>query len=130
MQLIRRLILSTLVLFISNSNTQAEEQEQALYFDLSPSIIVNLDKGAQYARCDIQLMARGDDQIEELELHSAALRNEFLFLIPEFDGKSLKTPKGKEELRKKALKATQDLLQELTGSPIIEGVYFTAFYVQ
>ena len=107
-----------------------EPPKKAFYYELSPSIIVNLNKGGKYARCDVQLMTRGEEQLETLELHAPALRNELLFLIPEFDGAKLKRNKGKEKLRKKALKASKKLMKKLTGKPVVDGIYFTTFYVQ
>ena len=126
------LILFSVVLMIvvPYSALSGEEQEKPLYHDLAPSIIVNLKTGAKYARCDIQLMTRGEEHLEKIELHAAALRNEFLFLIPEFDGKELQTTEGKEKLRSEALLASQGLMLELSGDDIIEALYFTSFLVQ
>jgi flagellar basal body-associated protein FliL len=75
-------------------------------------------------------MTRHEAQLEVLELHAPALRNEFLFLIPDFDGAALKKPKGKEKLRKKALKASKKVMRKLTGKEVVDGIYFTTFYIQ
>ena len=135
MRLIRLIILMAGLAVLEPLPTEVEEKpkeapKKAFYYELSPSIIVNLNKGGDYARCDIQLMTRGEKQLEVLEHHAPALRNEFLFLIPEFDGEVLKKPKGKEKLRKKALKASKKVMKKLTGKDVVDGIYFTTFYVQ
>lgn len=107
-----------------------EVPKKAFYYELSPSIVANLNRGGKYARCDVQMMTRVKGQLEVLALHAPALRNEFLFLIPEFDGATLKQNKGKEKLRRKALKASQKLMKKLTGKNVVDGIYFTTFYVQ
>ena len=114
-----------------NSKEAPEEApKKAFYNELSPSIVVNLNTGGKYARCDVQLMTRGEDQLDVLKLHAPALRHELLFLIPEFDGAALKKNKGKEKLRKKALKASKKVMNKLTGQDVVEGIYFTTFYIQ
>ncbi len=135
MPLIRLIILLAGLAALEPLPAQVEEKPEeapktAFYFELKPSIVVNLNKGGDYARCDVQLMTRGKAQLEVLELHAPALRNEFLFLIPDFDGAALKKRKGKEKLRKKALKASKKVMKKLTGKDVVEGIYFTTFYIQ
>lgn len=131
MHLIRQIILILVLTIVGQSSARAEEESgEPLYYELSPSIVVNIKNGAKYTRCDIQLMTRGEEQLAAVEFHAAALRNEFLLLIPEFDGTVLETRQGKEKLRDKALGASQKIMQELTGSSVIEGIYFTSFFVR
>ena len=100
------------------------------YFPLKPSFVSNLSGGPKYIRCDIQLMTEQAAEIPTLELHSAALRHAILMLIAGQDGKQLQTREGKEGLRKEALQAMQTQLEELTGNPIVNDLYFTAYYVK
>ncbi len=139
MRLIRLIILLAGLAVLEQLPAQAEEKakeapeeppEKAFYYELSPSIIVNLNTGGNYARCDVQFMTRGEDHLDTLKLHAPALRHELLFLIPEFDGAVLKKNKGKEKLRKKALKASKKVMNKLTGQDVVEGIYFTTFYIQ
>ena len=46
------------------------------------------------------------------------------------DAKALTTPAGKDALRTAALDAVRTVLQEKTGQPLIDDLYFTSFYVQ
>ena len=104
--------------------------EPALYHELAPSIVINLNKGGNYIRCDIQLMTRDEASYEMIKLHSPALRHHLLLLLTEQDGKRLKSPKGKESLRKKALITVNKALREIVKETTIEALFFTSFFVQ
>jgi flagellar FliL protein len=115
------------------SQSWAADEEAAVdigYYALKPSLVSNLTGGPKYIRCDIQLMTEQAAEIPRLELHAPALRHAILMLIAGQDGQALTTPGGKESLRTAALKAVQDQLEELTGNPIVNDLYFTAYYVK
>ena len=107
-----------------------QEKVQVEYLKLSPSLVVNVQGGARYVRCDVQLMTRDPDALESLKLHTPAIRHELLLLLSDQQGAELKQPKGKEKLRKQALKAVQGVMKELTGSPSVDDLFFTSFFVQ
>jgi flagellar FliL protein len=104
--------------------------EETGYFALAPSIVSNLSGGPKYIRCDVQLMTRHASEIPKIELHAAAVRHAILMLLSGQDGKKLKTREGKEALRKAALDETKAQLEALTGNPIVDDLYFTAYYVK
>ncbi|RDH90778.1 MAG: hypothetical protein DIZ77_01175 [endosymbiont of Seepiophila jonesi] len=81
-------------------------------------------------RCDIQLMTKDDDFLEQLKLHGPAIRHTLLMLLSEQDGKKIKTPDGKEALRKQAVEAVSTLMKDLAGKDSLEALYFTTFFVQ
>lgn len=133
----RSLFATLALLALSGASTltaAADEEEKPPvdvgYYALKPSIVSNLSGGPKYIRCDIQLMTEQAAEIPKLELHSAALRHAILMLIAGQDGKQLQTREGKEGLRKEALQAMQTQLEELTGKPIVNDLYFTAYYVK
>ena len=111
-----------------------EESEEAAaeihYYQLKPSVVANLVSGGRYIRCDIQLMTRDAAQLEQLTLHDAAIRHTLLLLLSDQDGKQIKTPDGKESLRKEALKQINALLKDQTGKEGVESLFFTTFFVQ
>ncbi len=109
---------------------EAEEKKPLQYFELKPSVVANMQKGAKYIRTDIQLMTRADESLEEITLHAPALRHELFLLISEQEGSKLKEPKGKEAFRKIALKSLQKVMMDLTGKGAIDDLYFTSFFVQ
>jgi flagellar FliL protein len=113
---------------------EAEEEEQApptiSYYQIKPSLVANLAKGGKYIRCDIQLMTKDEAFLESLALHGPAIRHGLLMLLSEQDGKILKSPDGKESLRKAALIEVKKILTEATGKDAVEALLFTTFFVQ
>ena len=124
---------SLLALTILVATAQAgddEREKETGYHALKPSIVSNLSGGPKYIRCDVQLMTDYASELEQIKLHSPALRHSILMLIAGEDGKKLQSREGKEQLRKAALESVQTQLEELTGDPLIADLYFTAYYVK
>lgn len=107
-----------------------EEAAQIHYYQVKPSLVANLLSGGRYIRCDIQLMTRDETLLEALALHDAAIRHTMLLLLSDQDGAKIKSPAGKEGLRKQALKQINQLLKEQTGKEAVESLFFTTFFVQ
>lgn len=126
--------LSLFLLLQISLPVQAEEEETAkappAYFQLKPSIVSNLNGGPRYLRADVQILAADAEAVADLEVHAPALRHEFLMLLTEQDGKALKTPDGKEQLRKAAIAAFQKIMTEKAGKEAVKDLFFTAFYVR
>ncbi len=100
------------------------------YYELKPSLVANLNKGANYIRFDIQLMTRQEEHLHQLQLHAPALRHELFLLMSDQDGEALKGAKGKEKFRKSSLKALQKVMQELAGEKMPDDLFFTTFLVR
>lgn len=131
--------LTTLIIFLfcllsSKAGITAAEEDKEVkpvaYYSLSPSLITNVQGDAKYIRCDIQLMTADEDNIDEIELHAPAIRHDLLLLLGEQQGSELKKPKGKERLRKAALKMIRARMEMLTGDGRIDDLYFTSYFVQ
>jgi flagellar FliL protein len=103
---------------------------QTLYYKLSPSLVSNVQGRDKYIRCDIQLMTRNQEAIEDLKLHDPAIRHELLLLLSDQQSEELKGQQGKEKLRKIALAAVQGVMQGLTGEKEVDDLFFTSFFVQ
>ncbi len=123
-------LLLSLLLFASLAWAEDEAPPTISYYEVKPSLVVNLASGGKYARCDIQLMTKDDDFLEQLTLHGPAIRHTLLMLLSEQDGKKIKTPDGKEALRKQAMDAVNTLMKELAGKESLKALYFTTFFVQ
>jgi flagellar FliL protein len=121
-------------LMAEDEKEDAEEAEQAppviSYYQVKPSLVANLASGGKYIRCDVQLMTHDELFLDELNLHGPAIRHSLLLLLTEQDGKDIKTPSGKEALRKKALSTLGTLMQELSGKNELKALFFTTFLVQ
>jgi len=133
--LIGATLLALLVLVATaraNAEEEAEDEreKEVGYYALKPSIVSNLTGGPKYIRCDVQLKTEYASELEQIKLHSPALRHSILMLIAGEDGRKLMTRDGKEQLRKAALESVQTQLEELAGDPLIADLYFTAYYVK
>lgn len=124
------LLFSSFVLAEGSEENAEEESKAALYYEFTPPFIANLSKGGRYMRCDIQLMTRDEHTFEMIKLHSPALRHHLLLLLSEQDGKTIKSIKGKESLRKKALTTANKALADIVKDTSIEALFFTSFFVQ
>jgi len=103
------------------------------YVALDPALISNLQsegKKARFVRCEIQLMAEQPAAGELIKLHAPPLRHALLLLLAEQDAKAMQTPEGRDGLRRTALETVRAVLQEKTGQPWVDDLYFTSFYVQ
>jgi len=102
------------------------------FIPLNPPIIVNIQDG-QYIRhmqVNIEIKLLDQTNTDKINLHLGPIRHELILLLSSQDASSISRPNGKEKLRKVALKAIQDVMQELENDPIIEALYFTNFIIQ
>ncbi|MCW8908681.1 MAG: flagellar basal body-associated FliL family protein [Sedimenticola sp.] len=106
------------------------EARQAAYYELSPSIVVNVKGRARYMRCDVQLMTRDQSHLQDIVLHAPALRHELLLLFSDQQGDVIKSSKGKEQLRRKALKALQGIMTQFVEAESIDDLFFTTYFVE
>jgi flagellar FliL protein len=115
----------------SAADEGSEQKKPVAYFSLKPSIISNVQGQAHYARCDIQLMTRDEQNLKEIELHAPALRHELLLMLGDQKGEALLTPAGREGFRKQALAAINKVLEKQTGKKgLVDDLFFTSFFVQ
>ncbi len=112
------------------SGDEEKEPVKISYVEMKPSFVTNLTGGPKYIRCDIQLMTKFESKVEKIQIHTPALRHAILMLLAGEDGKQLLTPDGKEALRKKALETVRKSLEGLAGEPMVNDLYFTAYYVK
>ena len=138
----RTMIACLILLFCTTASFagEDEDEEEALeeekgpvtisYHMIKPSLVANLASGGKYIRTDIQVMTDDENFMENLELHDPAVRHTLLMLLSEQDGKTIKTPAGKEALRKEAMSQVNQVMMELSGQESVQEIYFTTFFVQ
>jgi len=124
------LLLALPLLAKDDDEEEPQEKVPVAYVKLPPSFITNVQQGAQYIRCDIQLLTKTADNVPDIELHAPALRHELLLLLSDQNGKELKSKNGQEKLRKTALKAVQGVLDKLAGKDLISDLFFTYYIVE
>jgi len=111
---------------------EAESTGPAVYVSLDPPFVVNLTGAgsARFLQVAVDVMTR-DPNVEELvKVHMPAIRNNLVMLFSSQTAESISTLEGKERLRSDALKVVQEVLENETGDPGIEAVYFTSFVMQ
>lgn len=105
----------------------------ALYTPLDPPFVVSFsdkDGDTRFLQLTLQAMARNERAIDEVKRHSPAIRNAFLFLISGYKVEDLATLEGKEKLRAAMLASAQEIMENNTGEPSIEELYFTSLVIQ
>jgi len=115
---------------------QGEEEQEviapAIYISLDPAFVVNFAEGskARFLQVTVEVMTR-DNQVEQhIRTHMPVIRNNLVLLFSSQTYESVSTLEGKESLREEALTVIQKILEEETGDPGIESVYFTSFVMQ
>lgn len=101
------------------------------YLGLQPSVVVNLLKGGKHLRFDVQLMFESEADLADIKPHVPAIINELILLASDQDGGQLKTPEGKEALRKAAMTSCNSIIKQLTGKEeAVKELFFTQFFVR
>lgn len=104
----------------------------AAYLALDPAFVVNLEdpEVPHYLQVDMQVMSRDPVALETVRVHLPRVRNSLLMLFAQQKTSELASREGKEQLRIAALAEVQKVMQEETGQPVVEAVYFTSFVMQ
>jgi flagellar FliL protein len=109
-----------------------EEVGEAIYIPVDPAFVVNFAQGekARFLQVTLELMTRSVDVETKIQKHMPVIRNNLLLLFSGQTYDSVNTIEGKEALRQQALLSVQQILEEETGDPGVEAVYFTSFVMQ
>ena len=104
----------------------------AVYLPIKPTFVVNFagQGNARFLQITVEVMSRSPDVLEQVGIHIPVIRNNLNMLFSDQQYDNISTLEGKETLREKALKVIQRILEEETGNPGIEAVYFTSFVMQ
>jgi flagellar FliL protein len=104
----------------------------AIYVPLDPAFVVNFaDSGkARFLQITVEVMTRNPDVEEQVKNHMPVIRNNLVLLFSSQTYDSVSTLEGKEALREETLGVIQKILEEETGDPGVEAVYFTSFVMQ
>lgn len=113
-----------------------EEEKQvlapAIYIPLDPAFVVNFAEGdrARFLQVTVEVMTRNPLVEERVKTHMPVIRNNLVLLFSSQTYETVSTLEGKEGLREEALGVIQKVLEEETGDPGIDAVYFTSFVMQ
>ncbi len=131
------LLLSSLSFFSyaeeQEDNASSENNDTALYYELHPPFIVNLQhsgKKMHFLKIRIQVQAFSEEIINAVKEHNAPLRDAIIMLLSSKKKKDLSTAREKETLRKDITATIQAALSDIIGRKGIEEAYFTSFLIQ
>lgn len=104
----------------------------ALYIPISPAFVVNFVDGgkARFLQITMEVMTRDPQVTAHIKTHLPAIKNNLVMLFSSQSYEDISTLEGKETLREEALTVVQEILEEETGDPGIETVYFTSLVMQ
>ena len=108
------------------------EELPAVYIPIDPAFVVNFaSQGrARFLQISVEVMTRDPAVPPLVEQHLPVIRNNLMLLFSSQTYDSVSTLEGKETLREEALAVIQEILEEETGDPGVEAVYFTSFVMQ
>jgi len=126
--------LSFVFLFIVSTTTFASGGGggSSPFIALNPPIVVNIMDGEhiRHMQVIIEIKLVDPDNSSKIDLHKGPIRHALILLLSSQDAATISSAIGKEQLRKDALEAIQNVMQELEGDPIVEALYFTNFIIQ
>ena len=111
---------------------KAESTLPAVYLALDPAFVVNFeDQGVvRFLQITVEVGAHDPLVLDAVKLHMPIIRNNLVMLFSDLNMASITSRAGKEKLRADALREVQKVLQEQTGEPGVENIYFTSFVMQ
>lgn len=109
-----------------------EKTGPAVYLPIDPAFVVNFaSQGkARFLQITVEVMTRDVTVPDKVKLHMPVIRNNLMLLFSTQTYDTVSTLEGKESLREESLEVVQQILEEETGDPGIEAVYFTSFVMQ
>ena len=110
-----------------------EKAKPAIYIPLDPPFVVNFEGGSsrvRFLQVTVEVMTRHPEVKELVEKHSPVIRNNLVLLFSSQTYEGVSTLAGKGRLREEALHAVQKILEDETGDPGVEALYFTSFVMQ
>jgi flagellar FliL protein len=107
-------------------------KQPANYVALDPPFVVNFEGTgpARFLQITVEVMTRKAEAAEHIKKHMPVIRNNLVLLFGSQTYDKVNTLKGKEELRQAALAEVQKIIEEETGEPSVEALYFTSFVMQ
>ncbi|NOY63144.1 MAG: flagellar basal body protein FliL [Gammaproteobacteria bacterium] len=103
-----------------------------IFYKLDPPFVVNFNSEgkARYLQVMMEVMARDQSAIDDVEVYTPVIRNNLVLLLSTQDYATVNSREGKQKIREEVLAEIQAILEEQTGEPGIEQVYFTSFVMQ
>lgn len=103
-----------------------------IYVGLDPDFVVAFQdpKHARFIKASLEVMTRDKDVEDAIKLHMPVIRDSVLMLFSMQNEDELSSREGKEQFRAEILAEVQKVIEEHTGNPGVDAVYFTNFVMQ
>ena len=111
---------------------KALSKAKVMYLDLAPAFVVNLesDSDVRYLQVEVTVMAHSAEDVELVKLHMPVVRHHLMLLFSSQEFSELRTIEGKEALQADALEVVQKVMKDVTGYPVVKGVYLPSIVGQ
>ena len=111
---------------------EEKAMKETFYYALDPSFIVNYYDGKKirYLQVTVEVMAYDESVIEDVKKHSPVIKSNLILMLSNIDSEIISSIAGKKKLINDALAEVRGILEEKTGKPGVEEVYFTGFVMQ
>lgn len=137
---LQSLLLLLAVLMVSSAHASSESKESekveggaSEYIDIKPALITNYGGPGpiHFIKAEIALrIGKNPDDGMKVAHHMPHIRHALVMLFSRQTEESIATMEGKEQLRKDALSAIQNIIKEEEGKPIVEDLLFNNFIIQ
>ena len=104
-----------------------------VFFEMTPPFVVNLndtESNVRYLQVSVSLMTYSPEDMNQVKEYLPLIKNRLILLLGEQKFNALRTKQGKEALQAAALKTVREGLEEMTGDPLVEGLFITSIVGQ
>lgn len=114
------------------AKTKKNVGKTPLYLDLDPAFVVNLndDSGVRFLQVAVSVMAYSQEALDKVQANMPLVRHNLVLLFSSQKFEDIKTRDGKVALQEKALSTVRNALKEVTGEPLVEGLYLPSIVGQ
>lgn len=123
---------------VSAEETEVQQPESSdgvnkefYYYDVEQPLRVNFPKGSSASLIEIRVAFLSNHDIEDaLKKHEPMIVNNLLMTISAMGADQLRSKEGKNELRRRMLEETEEVMKKMTGKNEVQQIFFTAFVMQ
>ena len=115
-----------------NSEDEPQNNAAASYVAMPRPFVFNVRDGKRdrLVQIKVQLMVRGSENQALAQKHIPLLEGTLVRIFGAASVSQLRTPEGKDQLRKSSLDALNEATKKLEGKRLIQTVLFTGFVLQ
>jgi len=117
---------------LAHASSSGGKTSASKYFSISPAIVVNVTDEERVRHLQVSVQLRLDDPADSglLEDNMPVIQHTLVMSLSGREAKNIRSTQGKQNLRTEVTALLKKVLEEITGKPIVNAVYFTAFVIQ